>query len=89
MLTRLPAPHRLRSDLVSAAVEALGLAVLALSPREYLEVVQLAGRANVRGGAVYDAMIAWVAKDHDLRLLTLDERARTTYEAVGVGFDVL
>jgi predicted nucleic acid-binding protein len=40
--------------------------------------------AGVSGGATYDAVIAITAAQHHRRLVTLDARARTTYERVGV-----
>ncbi|MGB3687594.1 MAG: hypothetical protein WA991_17420 [Ornithinimicrobium sp.] len=36
------------------------------------------------GGAVYDALIALAALDHDAVLATRDERARNTYDKLGV-----
>jgi len=39
---------------------------------------------GISGGAVYDALVAAAARQHGLRLLTADARARPTYEAMGV-----
>jgi predicted nucleic acid-binding protein len=37
----------------------------------------------VRGGALYDALIAATAVRHDADLLSADGRARATYDAMG------
>jgi predicted nucleic acid-binding protein len=39
---------------------------------------------GIAGGAVYDALVALAAKEHDMVLATRDARARGTYDAVGV-----
>ena len=39
---------------------------------------------GVAGGAVYDALVALAAKEHEAALATRDARARGTYDAVGV-----
>jgi predicted nucleic acid-binding protein len=40
-------------------------------------------RLGIAGGAVYDALVALAAVEHDVDLATRDGRARPTYEAVG------
>ena len=40
--------------------------------------------AGLRGGALYDALIAATAREHGATLLSADRRAREAYEAVGV-----
>lgn len=40
--------------------------------------------AGLRGGALYDALIAATAADHGARLLSADLRARRAYDALGV-----
>jgi predicted nucleic acid-binding protein len=40
-------------------------------------------RLGIAGGAVYDALVALAAVDHDAELATRDARAKPTYEAVG------
>jgi len=39
---------------------------------------------GISGGAVYDALVAAAARQHQLPLLTADARARVTYERLGV-----
>jgi hypothetical protein len=49
---------------------------------------RLAG-AGVFGGASYDGLVALEADAHGHTLLTLDQRARSTYQRLGVSFDVV
>jgi len=41
-------------------------------------------RLGIAGGAVYDALVALAAQEHEVPLATRDARAQGTYEAVGV-----
>jgi toxin FitB len=45
--------------------------------------------AGIYGGASYDGLVGLEAKAHDLPLLTLDERAQSTYRRLGVEFSVI
>jgi toxin FitB len=40
--------------------------------------------AGLRGGALYDALIAATAREHGATLLSADRRAQEAYEAIGV-----
>jgi hypothetical protein len=40
-------------------------------------------RLGIAGGAVYDALVALAAVEHDAELATRDLRAKATYEAIG------
>ena len=44
---------------------------------------RLLARANVVGGAVYDALVAIAAMNNGLTVATRDARARGTYAAIG------
>lgn len=90
VLTRLPQPRRLAPSIVTEALLAtfrddpitLGAAALR----------RLVGRLTtigVAGGSVYDALVAETAREHGLELATLDRRATTTYDAVGVRVEFL
>jgi predicted nucleic acid-binding protein len=45
-----------------------------------------AAAEGIVGGAVYDALVGATAREAGATLLTLDRRATTTYEVVGVDF---
>jgi hypothetical protein len=51
-------------------------------------LTRLAG-VDVFGGASYDGLVALEAAAHGRTLLTLDERARHTYQRMGVAFSLL
>jgi predicted nucleic acid-binding protein len=62
---------------------------LVLSPDGQLRLLEMAEAGGIMGGAIYDALIAATALEADARLLSRDERAARTYEAVGVRFELI
>jgi predicted nucleic acid-binding protein len=72
----------------TVVVEALGLGFpapwLTLEAADQRDALQRAVKAGVRGGALYDALIAATASKHGATLLSADRRARGTYQAMGV-----
>ena len=44
---------------------------------------------GVAGGAVYDALVGEAARVNGCRLLTRDQRAKRTYELLGVDHQIL
>ncbi len=84
VLTRLPSGLRATpadaARLLAARFEE-ALHPLAATTRDLPTLLAAAGLA---GGATYDALVALAARDHGATLVTLDARARDTYEAVGV-----
>jgi toxin FitB len=84
VLTRLPGDLRLTpADAAHLMNERLA-APLVLSSDSSSRLPHLLGRLAIAGGAVYDALVALAAAEHEAELATRDARARTTYEAVGV-----
>ena len=51
--------------------------------RERLAVV------GISGGATYDALVGEAARVSELRLLTRDQRARRTYDLLGVDYELV
>src|SRR5215475_1580092 len=45
--------------------------------------------SHVLGGPTYDALIAFTAAEHRATLMSLDQRAAATYEALGVTVEQL
>lgn len=62
---------------------------IGLTPRRYPRAVAELARLGVRGGAVYDGLIALAARDADVELVSLDRRAASTYERVGVRYRLI
>ena len=85
VLSRLREGHRVAPAVVAEALRrgfpARWLTLDGMRTRRALEAAVTAG---LRGGALYDALIAATAAHHGLRLLSADRRARRTYEALGV-----
>lgn len=86
VLTRLPPPHRIAAQDAAAVLQGLKLAPIGLPPARHRDVLALLGRESIRGGAVYDALVAATAQHHKLQLLTRDRRAQPAYDAVGVSY---
>ncbi len=80
-------PERLR---VTARVVLDGLAHdypspwLTLTGLDQQAFLDRAVDAGLRGGALYDALIAATAREHGATLLSVNRRAREAYEAIGV-----
>lgn len=88
VLTRLP------RGLALSVPEAVGLvrscspeAPMLLGPGQIEEFLDTLGTAGIGGGRVYDALVAETARAAGATLLSLDERARATYRAIGVNAD--
>lgn len=62
---------------------------LVLSADGYRELIGEASDRGSAGGSIFDAIVAATARAYDATLLTCDERARPTYEAVGVRFEIV
>ena len=63
--------------------------VAGVQPELLPEVIGELAASGLKGGAIYDGLIAVGARDADLRLLSVDLRAKSTYERVGVDFEIL
>ena len=59
---------------------------LRLDETQRAEIVETLAAAGVSGGSSYDGLVALEANAHAQALLTLDERAQSTYRRLGVKF---
>jgi predicted nucleic acid-binding protein len=84
VLTRLPGDARLAPADAARLLNARFAAPLTLTSRSARALPDTLCRLGIAGGAVYDALVALAAQEHDLPLATRDARARGTYDAVGV-----
>ena len=91
VLTRMPAPHRMTAAIVSAYLEReLGdRPAVALPAAELRELVAECAAEGLAGGSIYDALIAATCRQADLKLLTLDTRARATYGVLKIDHELL
>lgn len=90
VLTRLPPPHRAEPAIVrDFLARAFPRAWLSLPDGAWAGLLDDLASRGISGGATYDAVIAVTAKHHERELLTLDRRARGTYERLGVAARLL
>lgn len=82
-LSRMPEGRRIAPAVV---VDALNRAFkpqwLALDAKGHRDAIQRAVAAGVRGGALYDALIAATAAAHGAQIVSADRRAHATYLAM-------
>jgi predicted nucleic acid-binding protein len=84
-LTRLPPPHRASAGVVrDFLARAFPVTWLALPDDAWPGLIDQLHERGATGGASYDAVIGLTAAHHGRELLTLDVRARRTYDLVGV-----
>ena len=84
VLTRLPGDSRLAPADAARLLKARFSSPLLLSAPRTRKLPDTLSRLGIAGGAVYDALVALAAKDHNVALATRDARAQGTYDAVGV-----
>jgi hypothetical protein len=91
VLTRMPAPHRVRAEVARQLLEAWFPPDKVLDPPPEFAAAFL-GRlvdAGVSGGATYDALVGLTAATHGVELTSRDQRAATTYRRLGIPFRLL
>ena len=83
MLTRLPGDLRLAPADAARLITERFAAPYVLGRDTHERLPQVFGRLGIAGGAVYDALVALAAVEHDATLATRDLRAKATYDTVG------
>ncbi|HUM00477.1 MAG TPA: type II toxin-antitoxin system VapC family toxin [Mycobacterium sp.] len=89
VLTRLPAPARRTPATVARLLTATFPESRFLGARAAASLLAELQRAEIAGGAVYDALVAAAANEHGLALATRDRRALDVYRALGVRVELL
>ena len=90
VLTRMPDGQRVdQTTVITALEQTFPEPWLALDARVQRSTLRRAATAGIRGGAVYDALIAATAVRHGATLLSADRRARDAYEAIGASVSFL
>jgi predicted nucleic acid-binding protein len=83
-LSRMPEGHRIAPTVVlEALLRRFPDRWLQLDGEQARSALERAVAAGLRGGALYDALIAATAAHHGARVLSADRRARRAYEAIG------
>lgn len=84
-LSRMPEGRRMSPAVVLDALQQdFPKPWLTLSGNDQRSSLRKAVEAGIRGGALYDALIAATVTKHGADLISADHRARPTYEAMGV-----
>jgi len=90
VLTRLPPPQRVPALEARAFLkERFAPPLVALSPAGHDDLLDLAVKNDISGGAVYDALVAATAREAGVRLLSLDRRAVATYRLLEVDYEII
>jgi toxin FitB len=84
VLTRLPGDARLTPADAARLLDARFAPPLLLSAALARKLPDTLSRLGIAGGAVYDALVALAAREHEVAVATRDGRAKGTYDAVGV-----
>ena len=89
VLTRLPPPARRGPAVVSRLLSANFPATRFLGARATAALLAELGSAGIAGGAVYDALVGAVAREHGAVLATRDHRALDTYRVLEVRVELI
>lgn len=85
VLTRLPAPHRAAPHVVEAFLrQNFADRLISFEVDRFMGLLAELAQRGIVGGATYDAHIAATVRESGRVLVTFDERARRTYEQLGV-----
>jgi predicted nucleic acid-binding protein len=84
-LSRMPEGRRIAPAVVLEALQrGFPRPWLTMDAEGLRDALRKAVEAGVRGGALYDALIAATAAKHDAEIVSADRRALATYQAMGV-----
>lgn len=76
-------------QVAASLLRALPGPFLTLSADGYDRILGHVAGASVMGGAIYDALIGATALEANAHLLSRDARAASTYQAIGVDFELV
>ncbi|HEX4437820.1 MAG TPA: PIN domain-containing protein [Solirubrobacteraceae bacterium] len=90
VLSRMPEGQRVAATAVLDVLDHdFPMPWLALDREQQRSCLRRAVAAGVYGGALYDALIAATAAEHDVTLLSADRSASATYEVMGARVEYL
>jgi len=89
VLTRLPGDVRVAPEVAAHLLTERFAPPLRIGSDVAARLPDVLSDAGIAGGAVYDALVALAAAEHDWVLATRDARARATYEMVGVRVEIV
>ena len=89
VLTRMPGDLDVDPPDAAAILAHVFPVVAWLEPHACSALLARLSVVGLTGGAVYDALVGEAARAHGCRLLTRDQRARRTYDLLGVDYEVI
>lgn len=89
VLTRMPGSLRVDAPTATSLISRVFPQVLWLGEAQAADLLGRLGQLDIRGGAVYDALVGEAARVNRCILLSRDLRAARTYERLGVEFEMV
>ncbi|MBK7819714.1 MAG: PIN domain-containing protein [Tessaracoccus sp.] len=89
VLTRLPGDARVAPSDAVRLIDENFAELLTPLPATSARIHEALADAGLGGGAAYDGLVALAVRDNGRTLATRDARARATYEALGIPFEVV
>lgn len=89
VLTRMPGQLRIDPPTAASLLQRAFPRIYWLDARSIGKLVERFGVVGVNGGSVYDALVGEAARQHHCTLLTRDQRARRTYDLLGVAYELI
>lgn len=89
MLTRMPGALSIDAPTARDIMSRVFNDVHWLTSDATLALLDRLGTVGIVGGAVYDALVGEAARTNETLLLTRDQRARRTYDLLGVSYELL
>ncbi len=89
VLTRMPGPLAIDAPTATDIIARVFPTVHWLEPEAARSLLVRLGPVGITGGAVYDALVGEAARLNGCRLLTRDQRARRTYDLLGVDYEMI
>ncbi|HEU4866940.1 MAG TPA: PIN domain-containing protein, partial [Actinomycetota bacterium] len=89
VLTRLPPPLRRPPTAVARLIAANFPESRFIGPEATRRLLEQLAELGIAGGSVYDALVGAAAAEHNLPLVTRDQRALETYRALNIRHEIL
>ncbi len=89
VLTRMPGAITVDAPTAAAVIARAFPSQVWLTPTAAAALLARVGALGIVGGQVYDALVGEAARANGCRLLTRDQRARRTYDLLGVDYEIV
>jgi predicted nucleic acid-binding protein len=89
VLTRMPGQLGVGAPTAAALIGRVFPTIYVIEAGSAGELIERFGTVGIVGGSVYDALVAEAARSNGCTLLTRDQRARRTYDLIGVEYTLV